>query len=685
MGKGGKETIYSKKIIGHIFNQIDLGNNRKLILESRPFDFNYIDEVAKKVGEVWKEKGKGEGGQKGKTSDGEVLTLNYDKPWDPTKATFVEEYRNSLFPEKPEIVEGKATLIDKFDAENIEKALEGLKTEILLINGDFFGIQNFIFNEVSTKRAAKVLRARSAMVQLYTLIVTHYLEKEIGAKKLLFGAGKFLMVANWEEKNLQKIEIFQKALNDYFFQNYFGVSGILITTIKTERELLERRGKVEESGNIEKNNSKEVAERVKNMLDQLAEENELKKYTDKLGLLQRSSPVVQIFKEAKPDSAICNYCGRRVGRKREKEEGQVCDSCYLEIELGTVLTKYDYMTILSREELKREKESWEKLKLLKLLTLQIGDKKISYYGLFLNEFDKKNNWGIVKREQWYYISNSPDWTMELLPLKAYVPTENQKILTFQKIEGSGSGLIALKADVDRLGKTFRQFYYQSFKKFNRLSRELNFFFASYIPYFLQTNPKYQNKIYVIFAGGDDLFLVGHYEAVVEFVKEMRKKFHNWTLQKVTLSAGLVMFKSSTPIKYISEMVDEAEKRAKRVGEEEGTDRNGIDLFGISMKFDTFIQIEERWKEIYQKVEKNITSTLLYRLVELSQMAKDAEKNPLKTIWLSRLHYLINRNFSGSQENRECFLKEMRNLIYQYREKLIPSIYLTIYKRRDNGN
>ena len=74
-----------------------------------------------------------------------------------------------------------------------------------MINGDFFGIQNFKFSDLATKNAAKILRARSAIIQLITKVVVKILKGELNAKEILFGAGKFLLISD-KVDNLKEIE-----------------------------------------------------------------------------------------------------------------------------------------------------------------------------------------------------------------------------------------------------------------------------------------------------------------------------------------------------------------------------------------------------------------------------------------------------------------------------------------------
>ena len=588
--------------IAHIFNAVDTNSN-KLYLNNGCFDIDYIDSII----ECFNNKK-------------EICELNNNCN------NLNSEAQKSLFPIKDK------DIIDQYDDEKIKNILESFNSDIIyLINGDFFGIQNFIFSNLSTKRAAKILRARSAMVQLITKAISDILEKELNAKLVLFGAGKFLMIS---EKINNLIEI-EQELNNKFYKKYFGESGIILNSIPTTKN------------DIENQNSKTM----KNTLINLGRENEKSKYKKFKNNLK--NPIIKIFENARSEDEICDFCKKRIKIQ------EACEVCENEIKLGTLLTKKDFLSI------KIEKENYI-LKNNEVLILNYKNNK------YIAQFDNTGEYDISNEK----MKNIPKW-----PLKAYVPMSNGKIKTFEEIEDNKSGLMVLKADVDRLGKTFREFYFNSFKKFNRLSRELNFFFANYIPYIISQNNIYRENIYIVFTGGDDLFLIGRYDVIVNFAKELREKFYKFSLQKATLSIGLIMFKSSTPISYVSEWADKAEKEAKKVIDKKGNDRNGISIFDKTMKFDEFIEIEEKIEKILEMV--NINTNVLYKLVEIIKMADRLYNSKMKNIkdslWISKLFYLAkNRNYKVE------FTKELKDLIEKYQGKILPSLYLQIYKRRDYG-
>ena len=605
--------------IQHIFNEVKReGNKRKLHIEEGCFDLDYIDEVIKCV-------------ENNKTickTKKECENLN-------------DEAKLAL---RPIIDE---SIIDKYDDKKLREILDSFKSEeIYLINGDFFGIQHFIFSNLSTKRAAKILRARSAMVQLITKVISKILEEKLNSKLILFGAGKFLMLS----EKIDDLKDVEKELNKIFFKNYFGESGVILNYVKTtKRDLLNQENNV-----------------MKNTLIELGKKNEESKYQKFKDSLKE--PIINVFEEAKRDDEICEYCKKRVKDKNK----EACEICENEIKLGALLTKKNFVEIDIKEDNEEVLDD-------EVLILEFNSKK--YIATFLtkkyveenikNKVDCKNEIFDISTLR---MNEFPKW-----PLKSYVPLDKDgNIKTFEEIEENSSGLMVLKADVDRLGSTFKEFYFNSFRKFNRLSRELNFFFANYVPFMISQNSKYKENIYIVFAGGDDLFMIGRYDVIVEFAKDLRDRFHKFSLEKATLSMGLVMFKSSTPVSYISEWADEAEKEAKRVKDKNGNDRDGICLFDRAMKFNEFKYIEKKLDNILKKEGDKINNSVLYKLIEIIDMADKENENITNTLWISKLAYLAKRrNYSLD------FVKDLRDLIKDYKGKVLPSLYLQIYKRRDN--
>ena len=600
--------------IAHIFNAIDNKKQNNSFFSPQPFEVDYIKNIIEKIDNQQK-------------IDNQIF-IEYDKL-----------YNEALYPTKENI-------ISKYDDEKLNTLLDVLGDDILMISGDFWGIQKFIFEDLTTNKASKILRSRSAIIEIITYIVVEILKEEFrDSEKVLFGAGKFLVLAKKENGYKNKLAKIQKELDRYFLENFFGQNGFILSFYETTKEKLQ----------------KQDSEEMKEDLIALGKDNEKKKL-NKFNLydIDEDKINIDVFKTAKNDDDICDFC-----KKRVKSKDEACEICLNQIKLGEKLTKSRYIKIEKTQNKQND-------------ILVFKYQNSYFYAKFFNEI-KGNLDGI------FDITNDKYDGVAKWPIGSFVAKNNDnKIKSFEELQNNSQGLIAMKADVDKLGNTFREFYMNSFKKFNRLSRELNFFFSTYIPYFIEQNKEYKDSVYIIFAGGDDLFMVGEYKTMIKLAKDIREQFYKFSLEKSTLSMGLVMFKHSTPISYISHLADEAEKRAKNVLEN-GKNRDGIDIFGISMKFNKFLTIEKEWQKVVEILENSDidTTTFYYRLLELCDMRENLNSdkvNVQNAMWKSKLSYLFKRNLSKLDDDSYLLISK---LIENYGEKLKPLIYLTIYKNREN--
>ncbi|CAA6826700.1 MAG: CRISPR-associated protein, Csm1 family [uncultured Sulfurovum sp.] len=590
--------------IAHIFNELK-PKDKKSFIDTQLFEIDYFKSY--------------------KFSDYTDNALDND---------FSKKYYHALNP-----IEDKS-IISKYDDEKLKRLVSTLADDLLLISGDFWGIQKFIFDGVTTSKASKILRSRSAMVQLITYAVVDRVKKAFeGSEALLFGAGKFMILA--KNENIHKIKEIQKELDSYFLKNFFGQNGFILSSSTTTKEKLLDQKNMEED------------------LLALGADNDDKKL-NKFDLLNIEDDTIinNIFNEAQKDDAICEFCSKRV-KTHKVDDTKACGVCFNEIELGKQLSKKPYVSIFFSDKLESKDN---------ILIITLGNQ--NYYAKFEAQVTVKGDSFDIGSEPYF---DYPKWS-----LKSHVPTDsNKEIKDFSTLSEGSSGLMALKADIDKLGDTFRELYKEDFKKFNRLSREVEFFFSDYITSLVAK----RENVYTVFAGGDDLFLIGEYKEIVVLAKEIRDEFYSFALEKTTISMGLVMFKPTTPITFVSKMADEAEKRAKAITVD-GKDRNGIDIFGVSMKYDEFIEIEESFKRVTEFLEKESDdkTALYYRLIELCDMKENINQDIRNAMWKSKLNYLFRRNVKREDNNSEIFTL-LSNLI-EKGEKFKPSIFLKIYNNRD---
>jgi CRISPR-associated protein Csm1 len=122
---------------------------------------------------------------------------------------------------------------------------------------------------------------------------------------------------------------------------------------------------------------------------------------------------------------------------------------------------------------------------------------------------------------------------------------------------------ALKADVDRLGELMRLGFGgdASLGRLAGLSRTLDLFFKGYLDRRIAS--RYPH-VYTVYAGGDDLMLIGPWFDLMRLALDLRSRLDDASCHNpsITLSAGLVVAGANTPIRSLAAAADRALDAAK---------------------------------------------------------------------------------------------------------------------------
>ena len=81
--------------------------------------------------------------------------------------------------------------------------------------------------------------------------------------------------------------------------------------------------------------------------------------------------------------------------------------------------------------------------------------------------------------------------------------------------------------------------------------------------------------YVMYSGGDDLFIVGPWDAILLLAQRLRESWSEYACSNpnVTISAGLVMVKPRYPVQRFAQEADSVLEEAKGAG------HNRVNVFG----------------------------------------------------------------------------------------------------------
>ena len=225
-------------------------------------------------------------------------------------------------------------------------------------------------------------------------------------------------------------------------------------------------------------------------------------------------------------SPPCGVCGRSQARSGPSETLRECRSCAASARLGERLTQWSHLRITAGE----GPES------MRVLGVAFGEAEESEPGAFR-----------VRRE---------------------VPRQDAtgELLTFEEIAAMSTGtprLAVLKADVDDMGLRVRAIAASdpTHQRLRRFSAELHGFFCED----LQDLVRSYGHIYTLFAGGDDLLLVGPWDVVLHFAGTLHREFGAGPGQRypgITLSAGIALARYRVPVRHAVERAEELLKQAK---------------------------------------------------------------------------------------------------------------------------
>jgi CRISPR-associated protein Csm1 len=121
--------------------------------------------------------------------------------------------------------------VDEVAARALRDRSDYAVPKFLLIQGDFFGIQNFVFaaGGETRKQAAKLLRGRSFQVALFMELAALRLLDELSlppTSQVMNAAGKFLIVAPNTDQVRERLPALRSDFERWFLEQTFGLAGI---------------------------------------------------------------------------------------------------------------------------------------------------------------------------------------------------------------------------------------------------------------------------------------------------------------------------------------------------------------------------------------------------------------------------------------------------------------------------
>ncbi len=501
-----------------------------------------------------------------------------------------------------------------------EKIKNRQPEKFLLFVGDVGGIQQFIYR-ISSKGAYSQLKGRSFYIQIINDLIADYLVRQVGLERpniIYSNGGKFYLLLPNTKQTLNKVEEAIQNVNRKFFTEFYGQ--IFLRTahvILSGKDLHLSTGKLAEKW---QEVNERLVEKSNRPFDFMIEKTD--EFYDEI-----------FAPQGKVETRLCASCYREMDVEvNDDTEVPLCSVCRRMKNLGERLKSAQFMVITSNQ--------WKGADNVGIFL----DKKILLYKT-LEELPVSK----LQEGDTIYLFNSSDWSpfTETEWFKNYLAKEmlgvqSQAVIQFgfkfyggtlkfdatfdqiaDRAEGNFKKLGIMRMDVDNLGLLFRnglKYYkvkpsaefadkfskpknFYSISRMTTLSAQLNVFFSGYLNHLV--NPQEQDKkAAIVYSGGDDLFIVGSWDAALETAINIRKKFKTFTCANpaFTLSGGIAITGGKFPIYKSAEYAGDFEEIAKN-HEEGQRSKDSFTLFGLPLFWDELFAIHEHKNELFALIEQ----------------------------------------------------------------------------------
>lgn len=548
------------------------------------------------------------------------------------------------------------------------KEFEG-KECFLLYSMDISGIQDFIYN-VTAENALKTLRSKSFYLEiLLEHIIDEILEKlELSRANLIYSGGghAYLLLAN-TNKTKELVNEINNELKNWFINNFgielyvaHGYSACSANTLMDEP----------------RGSYKELFKNVSSMIS----EQKLSRYT--------FNEIMELNSGREDsDGRECKVCGRTDNLIGASNGEYLCEFCNGFVELSNGILNGDFAVVT-------KDKGQIRLPFNSYLNLTSKDEA-------LNQIN--GNEGYVRT---YGINKM--YTGDNMSSKLWVGNYSPKnIHTLEQLANSSEGikkLGVLRADIDNLGDAFikgfdreeNQKQIAGLSRSSTFSRKLSMFFKLHINHIL-ANGEYsingkevsKRNISIVYSGGDDVFVIGAWNEVIEFALDLNDSLKKFTQDTLKISAGFGIFPAKYPVTRLAEYTGKLEEKSKS-----NDGKDSITLFDENNSYkwhefkDSVIKGKYSLIERYFNTSDSLGNSQLYKILGYFTRINEQDK-----INLARLAYLLGRmepKKDASEETKELY-SEFSKSIYKWiknekdRKETITAVYIYMYMNRKDGS
>ncbi len=524
----------------------------------------------------------------------------------------------------------------------------------LVIGADISGIQNFLFDIVSNK-ASSNLKGRSLYLQLLPELVLHRILQDLNlfAPNVLYASGGgFTILAANTTANISKLKNIRTEISKALFEAH-GI-GLYLELEWQEASFEDVRIKAKDV--LKKLKSEKMAAQKRHKFsEQILKINDFFEPREVGGEQLRDAVTGEELNGNDKDLFDLNL-NRDINyhKAKEKEDSQPIKALtkylmkqgeYLEEKKFLVIRKADnglqpFEDIGFIYAIQDHIEGGYVFKISELENLNYFPDNLKSNTIYGFEFYGGNDFPKLKIKE---KSNKVAKTYSELGGQngEILAQENSKILTrtydYENSKPNGfvepkfKRLGVLRMDVDGLGSVFINGF-QSLVHYSTLSRSLDYFFKGYLNTIWATktfgeNVSFKDWLQIVYAGGDDIFVVGRWDAAIEFAKVVREDFKKFVCYNPNfgISGGVSLVTPKFPVIKAAKYADDAESAAKAYNCG-GELKNAFSMMGVTMNWDKEFPLVQALKnDIFSFVyNKHLPVSFIYKVINFYEIARNPE-------------------------------------------------------------
>ncbi len=571
------------------------------------------------------------------------------------------------------------------------------KTDFLLAGGDISGIQGYIY-DIASKNASKSLKGRSFYLQmLINSLVMSTLEKlNLPYCNVIYDSGgKFYLLAPDTEDNRQKIKELQKDFEKKIFEEHgIDLYFSLDYEVLNEKKLTENGGEGLSAGwgSLNEKFTLQKRQKYKNLM-----QDNFEKFFGEKGIegsdTQFRDPVTGA--EISENDFVWIEKDDNKGeffRKQAKDaHGKIFfkKTNYEPIYAGKILKSVTHIVSVFNDKNSPWYHNQEEIYVFNPCKLNVHHlliEKTTDVSKFIELTKKENSHGriaCVNSKDFIFHSKSHQnyaFRTELYGGNDYPIIRlrhNEAPKTFSEMAGMKEDdreyesefqelkfkrYAVLRMDVDNLGSIFQKSLSGdvNFARYATLSRSLDVFFKGKLNELWKNG--FSDDTQIIYAGGDDLFIVGRWDKIIDFAEKIRSEFRNYVGRNdIGISAGIAVVSPKFPIAKAAQMAGDAEKEAKKHGEGK---KNAVCFLGETVSWHEEFDFVRSLKNIFKDYikEETLSKGVVYKLYSFHEMK---QKGLLNWRWLSAYYLHRDEKEIRAKNNTEFknFLGKLKVAIF----------------------